>query len=109
MRDVMLERQEVWVAEIEARVVAMMALAQDMVSQLYVLPDFQGCGIGGRLLAEAKRRRPRGLRLFTFQSNIRARRFYEARGFTAIAFTDGAENEERAPDVLYEWTGRENA
>ena len=29
------------------------------------------------------------------------RRFYEARGFRATRFTDGADNEERTPDVRY--------
>ena len=33
----------------------------------------------------------------------RARRFYEARGFRAIRFTDGAGNEEKTPDVRYRW------
>jgi hypothetical protein len=28
---------------------------------------------------------------------------YESRGFRAIAFGDGAGNEEKCPDVLYEW------
>jgi len=45
-----------------------------------------------------------GLRLFAFQRNAPARRFYEARGFIAKEFTDGATNMEREPDVLYEWT-----
>jgi glyoxylase I family protein len=35
-----------------------------------------GHGIGSRLLAVAKRARPRGLRLWTFASNTGARRFY---------------------------------
>ena len=30
--------------------------------------------------------------------HTRARRFYEARGFRAIRFTDGANNEERTPE-----------
>jgi hypothetical protein len=38
-----------------------------------------------------------------FQTNTRARRFCEARGFRAIRFTDGADNEERTPDVRYRW------
>ena len=29
------------------------------------------------------------------------RRFYEARGFRTTRFTDGADNEERTPDVRY--------
>jgi hypothetical protein len=47
-----------------------------------------------------------GLRLHVFQRNYRARAFYEARGFTAAAFSDGADNEEQEPDVLYEWSGQ---
>ena len=35
---------------------------------------------------------------------MRARAFYEARGFVAIAFPDGAGNEEQELDVLYHWT-----
>ncbi|MDP9464580.1 MAG: GNAT family N-acetyltransferase, partial [Actinomycetota bacterium] len=44
---------------------------------------------------------PEGLQLWTFESNDRARRFYERHGFTAVEFTDGAGNEERWPDVRY--------
>jgi putative acetyltransferase len=45
-----------------------------------------------------------GLRLWAFQRNAPARRFYEARGFIAKKFTDGATNMEREADVLYQWT-----
>jgi len=38
-------------------------------------------------------------------ANARARRFYEARDFHAIRFTDGADNEERMPDIRYRWEG----
>jgi putative acetyltransferase len=38
-----------------------------------------------------------------FQANARARRFYVARGFRAIRFTDGSDNEQRTPDVRYRW------
>lgn len=63
-----------------------------------------GAGIGEVLLAQAKRLRPRGLQLWTFQSNTGARRFYERHGFVAVEQTDG-DNEEGAPDVRYEWRG----
>ena len=33
----------------------------------------------------------------------RALRFYEARGFRPVRFTDGADNEEQMPDVRYRW------
>ncbi len=59
-------------------------------------------GIGGALLDHAMRQRPDGLKLWTFQSNLDARRFYENHGFVAIATTTG-DNEEHTPDVCYEW------
>jgi ribosomal protein S18 acetylase RimI-like enzyme len=42
------------------------------------------------------------VRLYTFQQNTGAPRFYERFGFKAVQFTDRSENEERCPDVLYE-------
>ena len=62
-----------------------------------------GQGIGTKLLdlARAELRPP--IRLYTFQANERARCFYESRGFRAVAFGDGTGNEEKCPDVLYEW------
>ena len=99
---------EVWVAEdaLAGRIIGMMALEGDMLEQLYIAPASQRHGVGDGLLALAMRERPAGLRLWTFQANTPARRFYEARGFRAVEFTDGSSNEERAPDVLYEWKGK---
>ena len=64
-----------------------------------------GQGIGAQLLGVAKRERPAGLRLWTFASNTRAQRFYERHDFVATSRTDGRDNEERAPDILYVWPG----
>ena len=100
----MLPSREVWVAaDRDDRVVAMMALGDSMVEQLYVAPDWIGHGIGGRLLDIAKVRRPDGLDLYCFQANRRARRFYEDRGFVAVAASDGSGNEEGQPDIRYAW------
>jgi hypothetical protein len=57
------------------------------------------------LLAKVKKERPTGFRLWTFQANTGARRFYERHGCKAVEFTDGRRNEEKLPDVLYAWTG----
>jgi len=46
---------------------------------------------------------PPPIRLYTFQDNQRARNFYERRGFRAVTYSDGAGNEEKCPDMLYEW------
>jgi GNAT superfamily N-acetyltransferase len=96
--------REVWVAVVDDEVVALLVLEGDWVDQLYVHPDWTGRGLGTRLLEVAKAERPAGLELWAFQSNIGARRFYERHGFTAVAMTDG-DNEEGAPDVRYRWSG----
>jgi len=79
------------------------AFRKDWIDQLYVLPDAQGQGVGTALLQVAQGAFDR-LQLWTFQRNISARRFYEARGFVLVRETDGARNEEREPDALYLWT-----
>jgi pimeloyl-ACP methyl ester carboxylesterase/GNAT superfamily N-acetyltransferase len=99
-------KSEAWVAadsEDGGRVVGFMALSTSMVEQLYVAPDWIGRGVGDRLIALAKGRRPEGLDLYCFQVNAFARRFYERRGFVPIAFGDGSNNEEHQPDIRYAW------
>lgn len=100
---VVLPEREVWVAENEATVVGIEVLEDDWVDQLYVDPDHTGHGIGAKLMSVAKQQRPSGLRLWTFESNVGARRFYEGHGFIATGATVG-DNEEGAPDVRYEWS-----
>jgi hypothetical protein len=56
-----------------------------------------------KLIDAAKASGIGALELWCFQANERARGFYEARGFRAIRFTDGADNEKRTPDILYRW------
>ncbi len=100
--EVVLPNCEVWVVDVRGEAIALMVLDHEWVEHLYVAPGSTRRGIGGALLDHAMRQRPTGLRLWTFQSNIDARRFYEERGFVAIATTTG-DNEEQAPDVCYEW------
>jgi GNAT superfamily N-acetyltransferase len=104
-RETLLPKAEVWIAEIAGEPVGYLALVDDILDHLYVAPDHQGRGVGSMLLAKAKALRPAGLQLYAFQRNRRARDFYEARGFAPVRFSDGAGNEEREPDVLYEWPG----
>jgi GNAT superfamily N-acetyltransferase len=102
--EVLLPTREVWVAAApRGGVVAVMALTPDMVDQLYVAPGWTGRGIGGRLIALEKTRRPGGVDLYTFQVNSGARRFYERHGFDEVERGDGSGNEEREPDVRYAW------
>jgi len=98
-----MRRCGVWIARRGGRVVGFMALDGDDLDQLYVLPGHYRQGIGSRLLALAKQQSPGRLRLFTFQRNTRARAFYELHGFQAVDLNDGSRNEEREPDMRYEW------
>lgn len=98
----MLPEQTVWVIEESGAVVAYAAAQGDFLNHLFVHPDAQGRGRGSRLLAQVQAGLD-FLQLWTFQGNGKARAFYERRGFTAAAFTDGEGNEERLPDVRYEW------
>lgn len=107
IRDELLAGSETWVAadpEPEGRVIALLALSDTMVEQLYVAPDWIGRGVGRRLIDLAKERRPDGLELYCFAVNAAARRFYERNAFAPVAFGDGSGNTERQPDVLYRWT-----
>ena len=104
IRAELLPTREVWVAIAHRRrIVALMALATDMIDQLYVAPGWTGRGIGHRLVSLAKTRRPRGLDLYTFAVNSGARRFYERHGFAEIEHGDGSGNEEGQPDVRCAW------
>lgn len=97
-----LPNHEVWVAVEADDLAGYIAFRDGWIDQLYVHPDRQGQGVGPQLLAKAlEGGAPK--RLWTFQQNHRARRFYEARGFVLVKLTDGAGNEEKQPDALYEW------
>ena len=95
------------VAAVDGRVVGMMTVSKaddcGWIEQLYLHPAWVRQAIGTRLLELARRELALPIRLYTFQCNQDARSFYEHHGFTAIAFGDGSGNEERCPDVLYEW------
>jgi len=101
--NVVLRDMEVWVIDTSNRgIVALMALSPGWVEHLHVEPELTGHGLGSRLLDVAKERSRAGLDLWTFQSNVGARRFYERHGFVEVATTDG-DNEEGEPDVRYHW------
>ena len=77
----------------------------DWLTHLYVHPDRIGTGVGHALFEHVTTLRPDGFQFWVFQQNERARQFYEAHGAVAVELTDGSGNEERTPDVRYEWRG----
>jgi RimJ/RimL family protein N-acetyltransferase len=100
----MAPNHEVWVAvDDRDRVVGFLAMKDCELDQLYIAPAWIGHGLGRRFVDIAKAHSPALLELYCFQVNVRARRFYERNGFTAVAFGDGSSNEERQPDIRYAW------
>jgi 8-oxo-dGTP pyrophosphatase MutT (NUDIX family)/ribosomal protein S18 acetylase RimI-like enzyme len=90
---------DVWVADIDDVVVGLLALTDGWIDQLYLDPAWIGRGLGERFMQLAVQRQPGGLQLWTFQANVAAQRFYARHGFREVERTDGAGNEERAPDI----------
>lgn len=101
----LIPRGGVTVATLQGRMAGVLAVQArggvGWIDQLMVDPLQVRRGIGRALLQHALAQLPRPVQLWTFQANHAARHFYEAQGFSAVAFTDGNANEERVPDVMY--------
>ncbi len=76
---------EVYVAECDGVAAGAVSVGKEFLSTLYVLPAFQGRGVGSALHDLAlERLRARGVRLaklWTLEGNDSGRRFYERRGW----------------------------
>ncbi len=94
----------VWVAACDDRLLGFAHLTAAWLDGLYVLPATQRFGIGSALLDVAKGRRPEGFGLWVFESNTPARAFYLRHGLIEVERTDGAGNEEKAPDIRMAWS-----
>ncbi len=105
-RERLINTCEVWGSFDGSEMTGIIAYREGWIDQLYILPKAQGRGCGTALLLLAQNAFG-CLHLWTFQRNIRARRFYEAKGFRLVEETDGAKNQEKEPDALYFWTRTE--
>ena len=70
------------------------------INQLYVDPSYVSKGLGTRLLTYALSNALSVVKLYTFQENVGARRFYQRQGFVEVEYSNGAANEEQCPDFL---------
>jgi putative acetyltransferase len=93
---------EAWVFEEAGVPLGYAALRDGELHDLYVAPDNQGRGVGSALFSHVQAHCPGGFRFWVFRDNTRARRFYDARGCVVVDASDD-NNEEKLPDVLYEW------
>jgi GNAT superfamily N-acetyltransferase len=94
---------EAWVYELDGRIVGFAVVREDDLDALYVAPGAQRRGVGAALFHRAQVARPDCFGWWVFRDNTRARRFYESLGGRLLYETDGADNEEKTPDVRYEW------
>ena len=99
-----LERYESIVGLAGEEVVAFAIHGEGWLRHLYISPAHQARGLGGQLLERVKSRAAGGLQLWTFAPNHGAQRFYERHGFIVVETTDGSRNQEKVPDVRYQWT-----
>jgi ribosomal protein S18 acetylase RimI-like enzyme len=100
MREAVVPRQHVWVAELDGAVVGYASLHDGFLTNLYVHPSHQRDGIGAALLTEVKKSAPDGFRFWVFEANEAAIRFYERHGARTVRKTDGSQNQEKLPDRL---------
>lgn len=92
-----------WVAESGGEPLGFALCTPTFLDGLYVRPDLTGQGIGSLLLDVVEATHPDGYELWVFESNTGAQRLYERRGLTVVERTDGAGNEEKAPDLRMAW------
>jgi GNAT superfamily N-acetyltransferase len=98
----MIDLGRVHVAEDNGTVIGFYARNGDDLDALYVIEEKRGQGVGAALLRHAQSAVDR-LELWTFQANEGAQRFYLRHGFVEVQRTDGSGNDERLPDIQYEW------
>jgi putative acetyltransferase len=94
---------EVWIAEIENRIVGFVAvnLAEIEINQIFIDLNYQNQGIGSLLIQKAKELCPQGLKLTVLQINQRACWFYEKHGFTPTNMSINKINGQ--PNIEYFW------
>jgi N-acetylglutamate synthase-like GNAT family acetyltransferase len=81
----LIDQREVFVAEMDNRVVGTASLDGQTLRTMFVLPDVQGRGIGRLLVQRIERvARERQLAILTVPATVTAEAFYARLGFTAV-------------------------
>ena len=73
--------ETIYVAALDSQVVGFVAFRKNELGYIYVLNEFQGRGIGGKLLDTVIPCLERPAFLEVFPTNIKAKRLYRSRGF----------------------------
>ena len=98
----LLEHTSVTMIHNSRGIVGFLALEKHIIQALYIKKDFQGFGFGQAAIKFAQKQF-KELRLWVFQSNIGAQKFYQRLGFQIVEKSDGEDNDYRLPDIFYCW------
>ena len=98
----LLKRTSVTMIHNSSGVVGFLALEKHIIQGLYIKKDFQRFGFGQAAIKFAQKQF-KELRLWVFQSNIGAQKFYQRLGFQVVEKSDGEDNDYRLPDIFYCW------
>ncbi|MEM9854624.1 MAG: GNAT family N-acetyltransferase [Pseudomonadota bacterium] len=99
-----LEECSAWVAEAQGEVCGFVVRDGAYITALYVASGIRGTGLGTRLLELAASSGEPETRLWVFEANESALRFYLRAGFRELSRTQG-DNEEGLPDILLTRSG----
>ncbi|HBQ3113320.1 GNAT family N-acetyltransferase [Klebsiella pneumoniae] len=100
MQETYLPMSEVYVAEDSKNIYGFIALVDNHIASIFVLPSHQGKGIGKILVNYAKGIR-KSLDLNVYQKNISSVNFYESVGFKIVSET--RDNETDSKEFLMRW------
>ena len=98
----LLEHTQVTILRYNFQFVGFLALEGNIVQSLYIKLAFQRLGFGQAAINYAQEQRNE-LRLWVFQANTDAQKFYQKLGFEALETTNGQDNDYGLPDIFYLW------
>ncbi|MUK93942.1 N-acetyltransferase [Aliivibrio fischeri] len=84
MRDIYIPASKTYVIERDSKIVGFYSLYENMLAAIFVLPEYQGQGIGKQLIAHAKEQCPE-LTLNVYTENVSSYQFYLSQGFTVVS------------------------
>lgn len=96
-----LPNNQVLVALAGKKVIGFIAASTSSIDEIYVHTEYQGKGIGSKLLAWAQEHSDGKLELYTFDRNKKSQQFYEAKGFKVTE--RNAQAAWVLDDIKYEW------
>lgn len=98
----LLENTQVTVLQHNSQFVGFLALQDNIVQSLYIKKSFQRLGFGQMAIHYAQEQFNE-LRLWVFQANSDAQKFYHKLGFVALERSNGQHNDYELPDIFYLW------